>query len=204
MGKTIYLCLVILTLTGCASVPMGAMWKMYRLGPEGIIQTSPEDVRAAVLSENELLDLAIFDMAEITFVLTRPGNVEHTYAFDLTDTTEQELDRLTAPLPDQQWRVYAISPDQFTQFSDMQEEVGIWYQEDKLKGSSIEIMVDFGFDDFDPEEFDGLISEGNTSQAGEREFPFRLDVQIDPADGYFTLIEDRHLVFSANSSSSGD
>lgn len=171
---------------------------MYRLGPEGIIQTSPEDIRAAVLSDTKLLDLSIFDKAEITFLLTRPGNVDHTYAFDLTDATERELDRLAVPMPDQRWRVYAISPNQFTKFSEMQEEIGIWYQEDNLKGSSIEIKVDFGFDDFDPEVFDRLIAEGDTSQASKREFPFRLDVQIDREDGYLTLIKDRHLVFSTN------
>lgn len=177
---------------------MGTMWKMYRLGPDGIIQASPEDVRAAVLSGNELLDLSIFDKSQITFVLTRPGTVDHTYAFDLTDATVQELDRLAVPMPHQRWRVYAISPIQFTKFSEMQEEIGIWYREDNLKSSSIEIKVDFGFDDFDPDVFDRLIAEGDTSQASKREFPFRLDVQIDREDGYLTLIKDRHLVFSTN------
>lgn len=202
MGKRVYVCLFVLILTGCASVPMGSMWKMYQVGPEGLIQTAPEEVRAAVLSENELLDLSIFDKAKISFVLTRPGNLEHAYKFDLTDATERELDRLEVPLPDQRWRVYVIHPGQLAEFSKMQKEVGAWYRKDRLKGASIEIEVDFGFDRIKEEVFDQLIAEDDAGKSNEREFPFRLDILIKPSDGYFTLIKDRRLVISTNWSTS--
>lgn len=198
------LCLLSVMLTACASVPMGTMWKMKRLGPEGIIQTSPEGVRAAVLSEAEFLDRASFKNGELSFTLIRPDNTEHSYNFELVDTTDRELRRLDPAPPDQRWRVYAVNPAQYPQYNAMQRAMNAWYQEDELKGSTLRLNVDFGLADTDQDESKQPWSERGVASQEERTIPFRVDLQLDPAEGYFTLINDRDMIVAAASSGSGD
>lgn len=177
---------------------------MKGLGPEGLIQTSPEGIRAAVLTEMEFFDQASFNNGKLSFTLIRPDNTEHRFEFELVDTTDRELRRLEPAPPDQQWRVYAVNPAHYPQYEAMQRAMYTWYKEDELKGSTLRMNVNFGLAESEQDESRQSSSERDAESREQRTIPFRVDLQLEPADGFFTLINERDMIVEAPSSASGD
>ncbi|MFU8832242.1 MAG: hypothetical protein ACNA7J_08815, partial [Wenzhouxiangella sp.] len=74
-----------LLLGACGSIPMGTMWKMYRMGPEGLLNADPVEVRAAVLSATWFLDDKNFDAGRLEIEMTRADESVESFEFVLED-----------------------------------------------------------------------------------------------------------------------
>ena len=185
--------IAVLCLTACASVPLGTMWKMHRMGPEGLINTPPEHVRAAVMSELWFLDKDSFDQGSLNFTFTEPdGWQTHEYEFTMLDVTRPELRYLDTPPESQRWRVYAIAPDQLESFQSMQRTMDGWYRQHEMKDWSLSMVYRIGDND-DSQNTDKDPGEAQQGREILHRVPFRVDLRLIPEEGYFTLVRSTRI-----------
>ncbi len=183
--------LLALILTGCASIPLGTMWKMYRLGPEGVLNAKPSEVRAAVLSDSWFLDNKNFDEGRLELELRRADDSMESFSYVLESVPGEEYFGLDRPGPDQRWRVYAIKRDDLEAFQSMQSQLVGWLDTEEFKGGSMSIAVKFDR---------GADGEAGSTELGDdvvddpgshpEEVRFRIDLRLIENEGYFTLIRE--------------
>lgn len=114
--KLITFVLLALILTGCAAIPLGTMWKMYRMGPEGVLNANPSEVRAAVLSDSWFLDSKNFEEGRLKLEMRRADESMESFEFVLESVSGEEHFGFDRPGPGQRWRVYAIKRDELEAF----------------------------------------------------------------------------------------
>jgi len=199
------ICLVSLLLSACGSIPLGTMWKMYRMGPEALYETDPTDVRVAAMSENWVLDRARFDWGALNVDVEIAGAASRDWSFILEDVSSVELRKLKTPPEGRRWRVYRIAESDLESFQQMQVELPDILalaenqagQEDAEGKNSFTIGVSF-LGDRDQEEWASQTweSQGETldpadmEELDQREIPYRLDLQLFADDGFFPLIKE--------------
>ncbi|MEX2499591.1 MAG: hypothetical protein WD397_12045 [Wenzhouxiangellaceae bacterium] len=192
--------LLALVLGGCGSIPLGTMWKMYRMGPEALYETDPTHVRVAAMSENWVLDRERFDWGALTVDVRIAGAASHDWAFVLEDVSRVELQKLNAAPDGQRWRVYRIRETDLESFQQMQAELpGVLENAEQSDGegeNTFQIGVSFlGHRDQDEWASKTWKSQGESVDPSEleeldqREIPYRLDLQLFPDDGFFPLIK---------------
>ena len=203
--------IAVLCLTACASVPLGTMWKMHRMGPDGLINTPPEHVRAAVMSEAWLLDKDSFGQGTLSFTFTEPDQQQiHEYEFAMLDVTQPELQYLDTPPESQRWRVYAIDPDQLESFQSMQRTMDGWYQQHEMKDWTMSMAYSIGGGDNggdhseDSQNADNDPDEVQEDQEIPHQVPFRVDLRLIPEEGYFTLVRSTRVDISDNRETSDE
>ena len=180
-----------LVLAACGSIPLGTMWKMYRMGPEGLLDANAEEVRAAVLSETWLIDSKSFDEGRLALELTRADESSESFAFLLEDVSVREQLQLGSPGPGQRWRVYAIEAGDLQPFQQMQRQLAVWLETEEFKGGSMHLAVNF---DGAMEEASPASSEAAASEGGSEPYPeevqFRIDLKLQNEEGFFPLVRD--------------
>ena len=185
-------------IAACASVPLGTMWEMRRMGPEGLINTSPEHVRAAAMSESWFIDQPDFERGRLILSFTEPDEqTEHVYEYFMTDVSSAQLHRLDEPPEGQSWRVYAIESEQLAEFQSMQRQIDGWYRDHEMRGWTFTLEYKIGAD-----QGSGETSTEAEPMASNKErlpddlpdtVPLRIDLQLIPEDGYFTLIRSARI-----------
>lgn len=194
-----------LVLTACGSIPLGTMWKMYRMGPEALFETDPTHLRVAAMSENWVLNRERFDWGILTVNLEIAGLAKHDWAFVLEDVSDAELQKLKSARSGQRWRVYRIRESDLESFQQMQAELPGVIEKAKEADAPAEgegenkfvIGVAFmGNRDQDELTSNSWESQRETVDPSEleeldqREIPYRLDLQLFPDDGFFPLIKE--------------
>jgi|GEM_PF-3693749 len=186
--------LLALILTGCASIPLGTMWKMYRLGPEGVLNANPSEVRAAVLSDSWFLDNKNFDEGRLELEMRRADDSVESFSYVLESVSSEEYVGLDRPDPGQRWRVYAIKRDELEAFQSMQSQLAGWLETEEFKGGSMSVAVKF---DRGAEGEASSIGPGDDSVDDSRTYPgevrFRIDLRLSENEGYFTLIREHSM-----------
>lgn len=187
-------------LAACGSIPLGTMWKMYRMGPEALFETDPTHVRVAAMSENWVLDRKRFDWGALTVNVKIAGAASHDWSFVLEDVSSVELQKLKTAPEGQRWRVYRIREADLESFQQMQAElpdVLETAEHSDVEGeNTFQIGVSFlGHRDQGEWASKTWKSQGETVDPSEleeldqREIPYRLDLQLFPDDGFFPLIK---------------
>lgn len=194
-----------LLLAACGSIPLGTMWKMYRMGPEALFETDPTHVRVAAKSENWVLGRERFDWGVLTVKVEIAGTSKNDRAFVLEDVSDVEVRKLKTAREGPRWRVYRIRKSDLESFQNMQAELpGILEkaqkddeQEDSAGKSTFQIGVAFlGDRDHDEWASKEWESQGDTldpaelEQLDQRKIPYRVDLQLFADDGFFPLIKE--------------
>ena len=174
------------------------MWEMRRMGPEGLINTSPESVRAAVMSESWFIDQRAFERGRLVLNFTEPDEqTKHVYEYFMTDVSSAQLHRLDEPPEGQSWRVYAIESDQLTEFQSMQRHLDRWYRDHEMKGWTFTLEYKIGAAEGGhetPSEAEPVASDTEPMLDDLPDtVPLRIDLQLIPEDGYFTLIRSTRI-----------
>jgi len=207
MNKTrlAFIAVFAMLLTACGSIPLGTMWKMYRMGPEALFETDPTDVRVAAMSESWVLDRERFDWGALTVDVEIAGTAGHEWSFILDDVSNVELRKLKTAPEGRRWRVYRIREADLESFQQMQADLPDVLalaesregQDDAEEENSFQIGVAFlGNRDQDEWASQEWESQGETVDPGEleeldqREIPWRLDLQLFADDGFFPLIRE--------------
>ncbi len=194
--------LVGILLAGCSAMPLRTMWQMARLGPEGLLEVKPEEIRAAVLGETPFMSLDGMDRVALGIELEREDGAEYEFRFDLTEHTAAESFRLPPAADEMSWRAYAMDEAGHAEFIAMQQRFATWMGEEGIKPLRATISVRFGTGG------DGLAALSEEAEAAadpeleqamrrwdEDGLPLRIDLQLDAQQGYFTLIRKTRVPF---------
>lgn len=204
-SRLVATCLLFVFLAGCGSIPLGTMWKMYRMGPEALYETDPTDVRVAVKSDNWVLDREKFDWGIMGVDLEIVGAVKRDWEFVLEDVSDVEIRKLRSAREGQRWRVYRIRESDLESFQNMQAELPeLLKLAEKDEGNAeaeekntFQIGVAF-LGDRDPEvwlskdreTYSETLSPSEIEELDQRKIPYRLDLQLFADDGFFPLIKE--------------
>lgn len=177
-------------LAACASMPLGTMWKLSRMGPEALIEANPADIRAAVRSDRWFLDGPGFDHGTLRVGLRTAQNGEREWTFQLEETSSADDWRLDSPSPEQRWRIYRIAPDDLQSFQLLQQEMPALIDAAKADTGTNEfsLAVNFGAQQqADP------VPASSTAATCTEAVAFRVDLQLDAAAGFLTLLRE-HVI----------
>lgn len=154
-------------LAGCLSIPVSTIWKLRNFGPEQLFALDPTELRAALLVDPRVT----MKGGRIDIAIEPPGGApKRSYAI-LLQQPQRDDPRLPRAPAGRTWQVFALSPASVAEFAKLK-------QEFKAIPKGTTVTVSVGFDEREvPPEL-------------RRDFPVRLDLLLDPADGYFTMIKD--------------
>lgn len=164
---------LIALLSGCSSVPLATMWRLRNFGAEQLFALDPTELRAAARVD------ARARMKDVTIRLeVRPadGSAAREYLIPL----EQPMidPRLERAPSDRRWFAFALSSQGLAEYQRVKREYG-----SVPKGSHGTLKI-------------AASDDGTVAPELKRAFPLRVDVLLDPADGYFTLISETKLDLS--------
>lgn len=160
-------------LAGCASVPLPTLWRLRSFGPEQLFALDPTQLRAAARVD------ARARMKNVTITLDvdpADGAPRRTYRIPLEQPTSDP--RLERAPPDRRWYAFALSPQGIAEYQRIKDEYAA-----VAKGSRGTLKI-------------AAADDGTVPPELKRAFPLRLDVLLDPAEGYFTLISETRLDLS--------
>lgn len=159
--------------TGCTSVPLTTMWRLRNFGAEQLFALDPAHLRAAARVD------ARATMKNVTINLeVRPadGAPPRSYVIPLEQpVSDPRLERAPA---DRRWFAFALSPQGLAEYLRIKREYA-----SIPKGSQGIVKIASSDDGAVPAELT-------------RAFPLRVDVLLEPAEGYFTLIRETRLDLS--------
>lgn len=103
------LCVLLLALAACASVPISTMWRMRNFGPEQLAALDPDNLRVATTLEPAHLRV---DPAKARLVLTlvpRAGGADEVYTLQLREAAVANDDLV--PDDGAQWQMFRLAAD---------------------------------------------------------------------------------------------
>jgi hypothetical protein len=160
-------------LAACAAVPLPTLWRLRSFGPEQLFALDPTQLRAAARVD------ARARMTNVTITLDvepTDGAPRRTYRIPLEQpTSDPRLERAPA---DRRWYAFALSPQGIAEHQRIKREYAA-----VAKGSRATLKI-------------AAAEDGTVPPDLKRAFPLRLDVLLDPAEGYFTLIRETRLDLS--------
>lgn len=155
---------------GCSSVPLTTMWKFARFDRDAFLAIDPAQLRAAALTD------ARATMKDVTIRVSlapKSGGATREGVIALTEPVSRDA-RLPAAPAGRRWNVFALTPDAQREFKALREAAV-----QMPAGSSMTLGVS--------------ASEGTVPPELMTRFPLRLDLQLNAAEGWFTLLKDGEL-----------
>jgi hypothetical protein len=165
-------------LAACSSVPVSTMWRLRNFTPDKLFELDPTELRAAAYVDTR----AVMKNAKIELDITpADGSPVRTYVIPLDQPVSDP--RLERPAPDRRWYAFALSPQGLAEYQRIKREYAM-----VPKGSRGTLKISAADDNATPPDL-------------KRSFPLRIDILLDPAEGYFTLISETRLDLSQQNSS---
>lgn len=155
-----------LLLGACSSVPLSTMWKFARFDRDAFLAIDPAQLRAAVLTDAR----ATMKDVTIRVTLTPKDGAPRESVIALTEPVSRDA-RLPAAPAGRRWNIFALTPAAQREFATVREAAVRM-----PPGSSFAVRLTPNEDAVPPE----LMTR----------FPLRLDLQLNVADGWFTVLKD--------------
>lgn len=156
-------------LAGCTAVPLSTMWKFASFDRDAFLAIDPAQLRAAALTDER----ATMKDVTIKVTLGPKDGAPREGLIVLTDPVSRDA-RLPPAPAGRRWSILALTPAAQREF--------VALREAALKlppGSSMTLGVS--------------ASEGTVPPDLVKRFPLRLDLQLNTADGWFTLLKDSDI-----------
>ena len=158
---------------GCTSVPVSTMWRLRSFNAEQLFALDPAHLRAAARVDSR----ATMKNVTISLDVEPPdGSARRTYLIPL----EQPVDdpRLERPPANRRWFAFGLSKPGLAEYQRIKREYA-----SVAKGSRGTLKI-------------AAADDGTIPPDLKRAFPLRVDVLLDPAEGFFTLISETKLDLS--------
>lgn len=158
---------VLAAVAGCTSIPVSTMWRLRSFGIDELLALDANALRAAVQSDPR----ARFAQVDIDILARAKSGAEERYKIRL-DSQQQSDARLERPAADRRWTVFALDSAGVKAFNDLRQTIA------RLRGQG------------------GSLSVGVSAEESEvppelaTRLPLRLDLLLDPKDGWFTLFRE--------------
>lgn len=159
-----------LAATGCTSIPVSTLWRLRNFGPEQLFALDPAQLRAAARVD------ARASMKNVTIAIeVQPpdGSAKRSYLLPLEQPIQDP--RLERAPADRRWFAFALSKHGLAEYERIKREYA-----SLPKGGRGSVQI-------------SASDEGTIPPELKRAFPLRVDVLLDPAEGYFTLINETKL-----------
>lgn len=160
---------VAILLGACSSVPLSTMWKFARFDRDAFLAIDPAQLRAAALTDAR----ATMKDVTIRVTLAPKEGAAREGVIVLTEPVTRDAWLPSAPAG-RRWNVFALTPDAQREFRALREAAV-----QMPAGSSMTLGVS--------------ASEGAVPPELMTRFPLRLDLQLNTAEGWFTLLKDGEL-----------
>lgn len=161
-----------LLLAACTSVPVSTMWKLARFDRTTLLAVDPAQLRAAALVD------ARATMKDVTMKISLAPKDGKPVDYSILLTEPVSGDPRLSPAPaGRRWNIFALTAEGQRDFMRMRESALAL-----PPGSSLTIGLSAREGTFPPELA--------------RRFPLRLDMLLDPQDGWFTVLKDSELDLS--------
>jgi hypothetical protein len=158
---------------GCTSVPLATLWRLRNFGAEQLFAFEPTQLRAAARVDSR----ATIKNVTITIDIEPPdASARRSYALPLEQPVRDP--RLEPAPADRRWYAFALSSHGLVEYQRIKREYA-----SVAKGSRGIVKISASDD-------------GTIAPELRRRFPLRLDILLDPAEGYFTLISETHVDLS--------
>lgn len=183
MTKRIVLLLAVLSLAGCASMPLGTMWRMMNFTPQDFVALDPAELGVAI----KLPDALALDDELVTFDVELYRGEGETAELLLRESAQLESvekgRRTITPLPPadtgRHWHVLKLPAGSHAAFRNFQHEFdSLWHQEDNSGSFRINVNPKFVNQD---------------SLTGAHEITIAL--RFAESDGWFDLVRDATFDF---------
>jgi hypothetical protein len=155
---------------GCTSIPVSTLWRLRNFGPEQLFALDPMQLRAAARVDSRAL------MKNVTIAIdvqSADGSTRRAYVLPLEQPVQDP--RLERAPVDRRWFAFALSKPGLAEYERIKREYA-----SLPKGGRSTIRV-------------SASDAGTVPAELMRAFPLRVDVLLDPAEGYFTLINETKL-----------
>jgi hypothetical protein len=155
---------------GCTSVPLTTMWRLRSFGVEQLFALDPTQLRAAARVDSRAR------MRNVTIgVDVEPADrsTPRSYVIPLDQPAADP--RLEPAPPGRRWYAFALSAQGLGEYTRIKQNYA-----SVPKGSRGKVTI-------------AAADDGSVPPDLMRAFPLRLDVLLDPAEGYFTLISETTL-----------
>jgi hypothetical protein len=169
--RALVLALPALAATACTSVPLSTMWRLRSFSADDFFALNPNDLRAAVRTDAR----ASFSAVDIE-ITAKPKDAEpnsHRIRLQQAVATDTRLE--PAP-PNRRWFVFALGAEGVKVFESVRRDVAALR---KVPGSSLTLGIGARESVVPPDIAKAL--------------PMRLDLLLDPAQGWFTMVSETRL-----------
>lgn len=157
--------------TGCTSVPLSTMWRLRSFSVDDFFALDPRELRAAVRTDAR----ATFSAVDIEFTIEPKSGPASTQRIRLQQAVAADA-RLEKPPANRRWFVFALGDDGVAVFQAVRREIDVAR---KVPGSGITIGISAREAVVPPDLAPAL--------------PLRLDLLLDPKDGWFTMFSETQL-----------
>ena len=160
-----------LAVSGCTSVPIATMWRMRNFSVDDFFAIDPNDLRAAVRTDAR----ASFTSVDIVFKVMPKGGEPTQHLIRLQQDVAADA-RLEPAPADRRWYVFALGPQGAKVFEAVRKEVAAVR---KISGSSVSIGIS--------------AQESNVPPDIAKALPLRVDLLLEPKQGWFTMISETRV-----------
>lgn len=158
---------------GCTSIPVRTLWRLRNFGPEQLFALDPAHLRAAARVDSR----ATMKNVTIRIDIEPPDALaRRSYTLPLEQPVRDP--RLDPAPADRRWYAFALSSDGLAEYQRIKREYA-----SVARGSRGTVTVSASDD-------------GTIAPELRRRFPLRVDILLDPTEGYFTLISEMHVDLS--------
>lgn len=156
---------------GCTSVPLATIWKMRSFTVDDFFALNPDDLRAAVRTDAR----ASYGAVDINITVAPKGGEASHHAIRLQQAVASDA-RLEPPPANRHWYVFALGPEGVKVFDAVRRQVAVVR---RIPGSSLRLGIG--------------AQEANVPPDIAKALPMRLDLMLDPKEGWFTMVSEMRV-----------
>ena len=184
---------VFTVLCSCASVPLSTLWKAKNLTPQDLAQIKPADLRAAIQSEPEFLDISPSPILGVYFHQTDHSPKE--FSFEL-QRLEEDLSGLPEPDAKSSWVAFRLKESEEEPFAEMQNQLLGFLNNAEDTGGGFGLNVVFEADDENPRSEDEKKASLEAVERWQKDgIPFGVAIRLYEEDGFIVIVKPTRMDF---------
>lgn len=174
--RNFFAAVLLLTLCGCASIPLGTMLRFATFDVEDLQTVNPAEIRAAIGTHKDVAFGSAVLRVEVSLSEEPTPRIDESFDLEQLQEFAARGLGLSPPPEDRRWIVFAIRDEDVDRFRRMQDALVAIESIDEEKSLNL-----------------GVSASEAKFPDGMNEVPFSVDLRLFEADGFFTLIKETYI-----------